>query len=75
MEVEGAVEKSPEGVVHLVAHKVIDRSSELQRLSEDRDTTVQLALTDIAANPQLPRHTPHRHPRDVRILPGSRDFH
>lgn len=75
MEVEGVVEKSPEGVVHLVARKVIDRSSELTRLSEDHDTTVQLARADVVANPQLPRHAPHRHPRDVRILPGSRDFH
>ena len=75
MAVEGVVEKSPEGVVHLVARRVIDRSSELSRLSEDHDTSVQLARADIVANPQPPRHAPHRHPRDVRILPGSRDFH
>ena len=75
MAVEGVVEKSPEGVVHLVARKVIDRSSELARLSEDHDTTVQLARADVVANPQTPRHPPHRHPRDFRILPGSRDFH
>lgn len=75
MEVEGVVAKSPENVVHLVARKVTDRSSELTRLSEDHDTTVQLARADVVANPQPPRHAPHRHPRDVRILPGSRDFH
>ena len=75
MAVEGVVEKSPEGVVHLVARRVIDRSSELSRLSEDHDTAVQLARADVVANPQPPRHAPHRHPRDVRILPGSRDFH
>ncbi|MDO9608683.1 MAG: error-prone DNA polymerase, partial [Brevundimonas sp.] len=75
MEVEGVVEKSPEGVVHLVARRVIDRSDELSRLSEDHDTSVQLARADIVANPQPPRHVPHGHPRDVRILPGSRDFH
>ena len=79
MEVEGLVEKSPEGVVHLVARRVIDRSSELARLSEEHDTEVQLARADIVAHPQLarhpPRHPPHRHPRDVRVLPGSRDFH
>ena len=75
MAVEGVVEKSPEGVVHLVARKVIDRSSELARLSEDHDTTVQPARADVVANPQTPRHPSHRHPRDVRILPGSRDFH
>ena len=74
MAVEGVVEKSPEGVVHLVARRVIDRSSELSRLSEDHDTAVQLARADVVANPQPPRHAPHHHPRDVRILPGSRDF-
>ncbi len=75
MQVEGVVEKSPEGVVHVVARRIIDRSNELARLSEDHDTEVQLARADIVAHPQPPRHPPHRHPRDVRILPGSRDFH
>lgn len=75
MQVEGVVEKSPEGVVHVVARRVIDRSAELSRLSEDHETNVQLARADIVAHPQQPRHPPHRHPRDVRILPGSRDFH
>ena len=75
MAVEGVVEKSPEGVVHLVARRVIDRSAELSRLSQDHDTAVQLARADVVAHPQTPRHPPHRHPRDVRILPVSRDFH
>ncbi len=75
MQVEGVVEKSPEDVVHVVARRIIDRSAELSRLSEDHETHVQLARADIVAHPQPPRHPPHRHPRDVRILPGSRDFH
>ena len=75
MEVEGVVEKSAEGVVHVVARRVIDRSIELSRLSQEHQTEVQLARADIIANPQQPRHPSHRHPRDVRILPGSRDFH
>ncbi|GAA0779421.1 error-prone DNA polymerase [Brevundimonas olei] len=75
MQVEGVVEKSPEGVVHVVARRVIDRSAELSRLSEDHETDIQLARADVVANPQPPRHPSHRHPRDVRILPGSRDFH
>lgn len=73
MQVEGVVEKSPEGVVH--ARRVIDRSAELSRLSEDHETDIQLARADIIAHPQPPRHTSDRHPRDVRILPGSLDFH
>lgn len=75
MQVEGVVEKSPEGVVHVVARRVIDRTAELSRLSEDHQTEVQLARADIVAHPQPARQPPHSHPRDVRILPGSRDFH
>jgi error-prone DNA polymerase len=75
MEVDGVVEKSPEGVIHVVARRVIDRTTELAKLSEDHDTDVQLARADIIAHPQPPRHPSHHHPRNVRILPGSRDFH
>ncbi len=75
MQVEGLVEKSPEGVVHVVARRVIDRSAELSRLSEDHETEIQLARADVVAHPQPPHQPSHRHPRDVRILPGSRDFH
>lgn len=75
MEVEGVVEKSPEGVVHVVARRIIDRTSELAGLSEDRQTEVPLCRADVVAHPQPPRYPPQRHPRDVRVLPGSRDFH
>jgi error-prone DNA polymerase len=57
---EGLVQKSPEGVIHLMAHSLIDRSTDLKQLSGDA----------------VPRHSPvHRHPRNVRVLPPSRDFH
>jgi error-prone DNA polymerase len=72
MEVEGLVEKSPEGVVHLVARRVIDRSAELAGLADEPPAGVPQGHVQPAARPQPP---PHRHPRDVRILPGSRDFH
>jgi len=61
--VEGRIQRSVEGVVHLVAERMIDRTHELNRLSEDG------LATDRAEN-QL-----HRHPRQVRVLPKSRDFH
>jgi error-prone DNA polymerase len=57
---EGKVQKSPEGVLHLMVEKLIDRSADLSRLYAD--------------DPELPSPA-HRHPRDVRILPPSRDFH
>ena len=57
---EGVVQKSPEGVIHLMAHTLTDRSADLKQLSGDA----------------VPRHSPsHRHPRNVRVLPPSRDFH
>ncbi len=57
---EGKVQKSPEGVIHLMADRLIDRSADLKQLSGDT----------------VPRHNAgHRHPRNVRVLPPSRDFH
>jgi len=57
---EGKVQKSPEGVVHLMAERLVDRSADLRLL----------------AGEALPAHKPvHHHPRDVRVLPPSRDFH
>ena len=61
MVAEGLVQKSPEGVVHLMTARVFDRTAELDRLP-DADRT--------PADPVRARH-----PRDVRILPKSRDFH
>jgi error-prone DNA polymerase len=57
---EGKVQKSPEGIIHLMAERLIDRSADLRLL----------------AGQDLPTPKPvHRPPRDVRILPPSRDFH
>jgi error-prone DNA polymerase len=58
--VEGKVQKSPEGVVHLMGEHMIDRSADLRLLSGD-------------ALPPVP--PTHRHPWNVRVLPPSRDFH
>jgi error-prone DNA polymerase len=63
--VEGRVQRSPEGVVHLVAERIFDRSYELERLSEDV----------MEAPPFRSQGAKHRHPRNVRTVPKSRDFH
>ncbi|MDR3527720.1 MAG: error-prone DNA polymerase [Rhizomicrobium sp.] len=60
--VQGKIQKSPEGVVHLVAERVMDRTAELARLSEDEESHGQ----------GVPKHG---HPRALRIVPKSRDFH
>ena len=72
--VEGEVQKSPEGVVHLMAARVLDRTEMLGRLSETHATAVELARADEFLHPQHPRGQ-SSHPRNVRILPRSRDFH
>ncbi|MBR2537323.1 MAG: error-prone DNA polymerase [Hyphomicrobium sp.] len=70
--IEGKVQRSPEGVVHLMALKVFDRTRELSRLSETHQTSITLSRADEFLHPQASRG---QHPRDVRILPKSRDFH
>jgi error-prone DNA polymerase len=65
MLVEGKVQRSPEGVVHLVAERIFDRSHELLGLSED----------ETQAPPFSSQAAKHRHPRNLRTVPKSRDFH
>ncbi len=72
MLVEGEVQRSPEGVIHLMASRIHDRTSELSRLSETHDANPPLSPADEFMHPQYPRG---RHPRDARIIPKSRDFH
>jgi error-prone DNA polymerase len=62
MLVEGKLQRSPEGVVHVIAERIFDRSHELHRLSEDEIKT-------------SPKHTSRGHPRNLRTVPKSRDFH
>ena len=67
MVVEGEIQRSREGVVHLMAKRIHDRSAELERLAEGPILPDELDL------PPMPQR--HDHPRNVRILPRSRDFH
>jgi error-prone DNA polymerase len=72
MLVEGRIQRSPEEVTHLMAVRIYDRTADLSRLSDTHETAIELAPADEFLNPQHPRA---KHPRDVRILPESRDFH
>jgi error-prone DNA polymerase len=84
--IEGKVQKSVEGVVHIVAERLIDRTYEMSRLS-DGSLEPFAALPAGAAliepidgeemHPRYDRNKTPRahHPRNVRILPRSRDFH
>jgi error-prone DNA polymerase len=80
--VEGKIQKSPEGVVHLMAEKLSDRTHELDQLSEDKVRThpgfnpgPRDGPTHGERQDDRPRHSHGRHPRNVRVLPKSRDFH
>lgn len=75
MEVAGEVQRSKEGVIHLMANRVVDRTAMLDTLGSDRSFEPELCRADEVAHPQQPRGYRHGHPRDVRILPKSRDFH
>ncbi|WP_315779713.1 error-prone DNA polymerase [Bradyrhizobium sp. SZCCHNPS1003] len=79
--VEGRIQSSPEKVVHLVAERLVDRSADLALLSNDR-----LGAVPHGPMPAEPLNDDRRdhldtpsqrvsHPRNVRILPRSRDFH
>jgi error-prone DNA polymerase len=73
MLVEGEVQRSKEGVVHLMATRITDRSAMLTNLADADPVNPPLARGDEVQHPQAPRAASH--PRNVRILPASRDFH
>ena len=71
--IEGRIQKSPEGVVHLVAVRLFDRTPDLLRLSDAHEARPELSRADEIAYPQHPRTS--NHPRNARVIPKSRDFH
>jgi error-prone DNA polymerase len=68
IEVWGRVQKSPEGIVHLVATTLVDRSTDLLRLSAD-EMPAPLAHADEVARP-VPEHR-HIRPRHSFTRPES----
>ena len=79
MLVEGKIQRSREGVIHVMAHRVIDRSDMLGGLSDLDDPNPLLSRADEFTHPQHPRKksgspATAQHPRNVRLLPKSRDF-
>jgi error-prone DNA polymerase len=82
--VEGYIQSSPEQVTHLVAQRMFDRSHDLIGLANDAlsrkqpvpagPTLVEPLNDDRREHPDNPAQK-IRHPRNVRILPPSRDFH
>jgi error-prone DNA polymerase len=78
--VEGYIQSSPEHVTHLVAQRLLDRSPDLVNLANDALVRRHVlpygaALKDDPREHLDPPAPKARHPRNVRILPPSRDFH
>ncbi len=80
--VEGYIQSSPEEVTHLVAQRLFDRSRDLVGLANDGlgrhavpagPALIEPLNDDRRAHPDNPSQK-IRHPRQVRILPSSRDF-
>jgi error-prone DNA polymerase len=76
--------QSADHVTHIVAERLIDCTGDLSLLSEDvlrNPLNGVLARPDEVARPVAPRKGPQgrtsggRHPRNVRVIPASRDFH
>ncbi|CAN5131748.1 error-prone DNA polymerase [soil metagenome] len=84
IEVQGTIQSSPDKVVHLVAERLFDRSHDLMNLANDAlgrkpmippgADVIEPLQEDLQSQPDSPVHK-IRHPRNVRILPRSRDFH
>ncbi|MGW1423960.1 error-prone DNA polymerase [Bradyrhizobium manausense] len=84
IEVQGYIQSSPEKVTHLIAQRMIDRSRDLVGLANDAlsrkppvpagATVVEPLNDDRRDHADMPAQK-IRHPRNVRILPPSRDFH
>jgi error-prone DNA polymerase len=82
--VEGYIQSSPEHVTHLVAERLFDRSRDLVHLANDAlgrkhavpagPALIEPLHDDRRQHPDNPAQK-IRHPRNVRILPPSRDFH
>ena len=65
--------QSYDGVLHVISDRLEDHSVMLHRLS---DAIVDAPPdTGETAGHHLSRASPRRHPRNVRIVPKSRDFH
>ena len=77
MLIRGKVQKSG-GIIHVVANRIEDMTSWLSLLTEDGTLMKNpLARADEVVKPgPEPHHQPTaRHPRNVRVIPKSRDFH
>ena len=72
---EGEVQRSKEGVIHLMATRIVDRTAMLDTQGNERRFDPEACPADEVKQPPRGHAARHGHPRNVRILPKSRDFH
>ncbi|OLF81348.1 DNA polymerase [Maricaulis sp. W15] len=75
--VTGRIQKA-DGVVHIVCDSLIDKTDDLSLLSEDAQRAAldgAVARADEAKGPVARDPRGRSHPRNVRVIPNSRDFH
>jgi error-prone DNA polymerase len=75
MLVSGRVQRAGD-IIHVVADRIEDCTHWLGELSDEIEMKNPLARADEVARPNHDRRgPPARHPRNVRVIPKSRDFH
>ena len=70
--IDGIIQRSDEGIIHIVIEIISDRSFDLLTLSDEQ------LPSSFARADEVRRPVPEgrvSHPRNVSILPKSRDFH
>ena len=72
--IEGHVQ-AHDNVIHVVAQHLEDYSHRLDGLSDNGAATETVRPPAHARAAPQPEPIPHSHPRNVRIVPKSRDFH
>lgn len=87
--VRGRIQRH-EDIIHIVASRIEDQSALLATLMEDAGPAIAVpvaradevrrpgpepAAGEAPAHPRWPVSRPPRHPREMRVIPKSRDFH
>ena len=79
LEAHGRIQRAEDAaeVIHVLVHRLVDRSAGLRGLAEPQLDLDGLMFGGDApgGRPGEDRRQPHSHPRNVRIMPPSRDFH
>ncbi|MCF4097151.1 error-prone DNA polymerase [Maritalea mediterranea] len=77
IEVHGQIQ-TEDNVMHLIARKLVDRTNWLEKLSDGFVRPAYAPADEVVSNVEYDsRVKPDtaRHPRNVRVIPRSRDFH